>query len=54
MSAKSPITDKIIRHHVQGMRMNLNKSTRAAHHQTATALDALMPALLDQAFRGEL
>lgn len=27
---------------------------RAAHQQTATSLEALMPALLDQAFRGEL
>ena len=54
MSAKSPIFDKTIRQHVKGIRMNLNKSTSTVRQQTATSLDTLMPALLDQAFRGEV
>lgn len=37
-----------------GKLIKATQRARTAHQQTATSLEGLMPALLDQAFRGEL
>jgi len=40
--------------HEFGKLINATQRARMAHQQTATSVEALMPALLDQAFRGEI